>query len=187
MDRIEGMTTLLAVVEAGSLSAASRKLRVPLATVSRRISELETHLKTKLLNRSNRRVTLTDAAAAYVQACRRILDEVEEAERVVSGEYREPKGGLAVTASMVLGRVHVVPIATAFLSAYPEILLRLRLTDRVVSLQEEHVDLGIRIGALPDSGIVARRVGSVRRVVCAKSRISRQLRQPRNAARPGRS
>jgi DNA-binding transcriptional LysR family regulator len=167
MDRIEAMTTLLAVVEAGSLSAASRKLRVPLTTVSRRISDLEAHLKTQLLNRSSRRVTLTDAAETYIQACRRILDEVDEAERVVSGEYRAPQGELTVTASMALGRLHVVPVAAAFLKAYPDILLRLRLSDRVVPLQEEHVDLGIRIGALPDSGIVARRIGSVRRVVCA--------------------
>ena len=92
MDRIEAMTTLLAVVEAGSLSAASRRLRVPLTTVSRRISELEAHLKTQLLNRTSRRVTLTDAAETYIQACRRILDEVDEAERVVSGEYRAPQG-----------------------------------------------------------------------------------------------
>jgi DNA-binding transcriptional LysR family regulator len=167
MDRIEAMTTLLTVVEAGSLSAASRKLRVPLTTVSRRISDLETHLKTQLLNRTSRRVTLTDSAETYIQACRRILDDVDEAERVVSGEYRAPQGELTVTASMVLGRVHVVPVAAAFLKAYPDILLRLRLSDRIVSLQEEHIDLGIRIGALPDSGIVARRIGSIRRVVCA--------------------
>jgi DNA-binding transcriptional LysR family regulator len=167
MDRIEAMTTLLAVVEAGSLSAASRKLRVPLTTVSRRISDLEAHLKTQLLNRTSRRVTLTDAAETYIRSCRRILDDVDEAERVVSGEYRAPQGELTVTASMVLGRVHVVPVAAAFLKAYPDILLRLRLSDRVISLQEEHVDLGIRIGTLPDSGIVARRIGSVRRVVCA--------------------
>jgi DNA-binding transcriptional LysR family regulator len=167
MDRIEAMSTLLAVVEAGSLSAASRKLRVPLTSVSRRISELEAHLKTQLLNRTSRRVTLTDAAESYIRACRRILDELDEAERVVSGEYRAPQGELTVTASLVLGRVHVMPVAAAFLKAYPDILLRLRLSDRVVSLQEEHVDLGIRIGPLPDSGIVARRIGSVRRVVCA--------------------
>ena len=105
MDRIEAMTTLLAVVEAGSLSAASRKLRVPLTTVSRRISDLEAHLKTQLLNRTSRRVTLTDAAETYIQACRRILDDVDEAERVVSGEYRAPQGELTVTASMALGRV----------------------------------------------------------------------------------
>jgi DNA-binding transcriptional LysR family regulator len=167
MDRIEAMSTLLAVVEAGSLSAASRKLRVPLTSISRRISELEAHLKTQLLNRTSRRVTLTDAAESYIQACRRILDELDEAERVVSGEYRAPQGELTVTASLVLGRIHVVPVAAAFLKAYPDILLRLRLSDRVVSLQEEHVDLGIRTGPLPDSGIVARRIGSVRRVVCA--------------------
>jgi len=167
VDRIEAMTTLLAVVEAGSLSAASRKLGVPLPTVSRRVSELEAHLKTQLLNRSSRRITLTDAAKSYVQACRRILEDVDEAERVVSGEYRAPRGELAVTATMVFGRVHVIPVAAAFLKAYPDILLRLRLNDRIVNLQEEHFDLGIRIGVLPDSGIVARRVGSVRRVVCA--------------------
>jgi DNA-binding transcriptional LysR family regulator len=167
MDRIEAMRTLLTVLEVGSLSAASRKLRVPLTTVSRRISDLEAHLKTQLLNRSSRRATLTDAAESYVQSCRRILDEVNEAERVVSGEYRAPQGELTVTASMVLGRAHVVPVAAAFLKAYPDILLRLRLSDSVISLQEEHVDLGIRIGPLPDSGIVARRIGSVRRVVCA--------------------
>jgi DNA-binding transcriptional LysR family regulator len=167
MDRIEAMSTLLAVVEAGSLSAASRKLRVPLTTVSRRISELEAHLKTQLLHRSSRRVTLTDAAQSYIQACRRILDELDEAERGVSGEYRAPQGELTVTASLVLGRVHVVPVAAAFLKAYPDILLRLRLSDRVVSLQEEHIDLGIRVGPLPDSGIVARRIGSIRRVLCA--------------------
>jgi DNA-binding transcriptional LysR family regulator len=167
MDRIEAMTTLLAVVEAGSLSAASRKLRVPLTTVSRRISDLEAHLKTQLLNRTSRRVTLTDAAETYIRSCRRILDDVDEAERAVSGEYRAPQGELTVTASMALGRLHVVPVAAAFLKAYPDILLRLRLSDRVISLQEEHVDLGIRIGPLPDSGIVARRIGSVRRVVCA--------------------
>jgi DNA-binding transcriptional LysR family regulator len=117
--------------------------------------------------RTSRRVTLTDAAETYIQACRRILDEVDEAERVVSGEYRAPRGELTVTASLAFGRVHVTPVAAAFLKAYPDILLRLRLSDRVVSLQEEHIDVGIRIGALPDSGIVARRIGSVRRVVCA--------------------
>lgn len=167
MDRFEAMSTLLAVVEAGSLSAASRRLRTPLATVSRRLSELEAHLKTRLLNRSSRRLTLTDAGAAYIAACRRILDQIEEAEHVASGEYRSPTGELAVTASMLLGRRHVVPVAAAFLDAYPQVMLRLRLTDRLVNLQEEHLDVGIRIGALPDSTMMARQVGTVRSVVCA--------------------
>jgi DNA-binding transcriptional LysR family regulator len=167
MDRFEAMATLLAVVDAGSLSAASRRLRTPLATVSRRLSELEAHLKTRLLNRSSRRLTLTDAGAAYIAACRSILDQIEEAEHVASGEYRSPTGELAVTASMLLGRRHVVPVAAAFLDAYPQVMLRLRLTDRLVNLQEEHLDVGIRIGALPDSTMMTRQVGSVRQVVCA--------------------
>jgi DNA-binding transcriptional LysR family regulator len=167
MDRLEAMSTLLAVVEAGSLSAASRKLRAPLATVSRRVSELEAHLKTRLLNRSTRRLTLTDAGEAYIEACRRILDQLDEAEHIAAGEYRSPKGELTVTASMVLGRRHVVPVAAAFLEAYPEVLLRLRLADPIVNLQEEHVDVGIRIGALPDSSLITRQIGSVRLVVCA--------------------
>ena len=98
MDRLDAMATLLAVVEAGSLSAASRRLSTPLATVSRRLSELEAHLKTRLLQRSSRRITLTDAGAAYIEACRRILDQIEEAERTASGEYQSPKGELTVTA-----------------------------------------------------------------------------------------
>ena len=159
--------TFLAVVDAGSLSAASRKLGTPLATVSRRVSELEAYLNTRLLNRSSRRLTLTVSGEAYIQACRRILDQLDEAEHIASGEYRSPKGELTVTASMVLGRRHVVPVAAAFLDIYPEVLVRLRLTDQVVNLQEEHVDLGIRIGALPDSSMIARQIGSVRLVVCA--------------------
>ena len=167
LDRIAAMSTLLAVVEAGSLSAASRKLRTPLATVSRHISELEAHLKTRLLNRTSRQLTLTDAAEAYIEACRRILDQIDEAEQIASGEYQSPKGELTITASLALGRRHVVPVAASFLDAYPDVLLRLRLADRVVNLQEEHVDVAVRIGALPDSSMVARQIGSVRQVVCA--------------------
>ncbi len=167
MDRLEAMATLLAVVEAGSFSAASRRLGTPLATVSRRLSELEDHLNTRLLHRSSRRITLTDAGAAYIEACRRILDQIDEAEHIASGEYRSPKGELTVTASLVLGRRHVVPVAAAFLEAYPEVWLRLRLTDQVIDLQEEHIDLAIRIGALPDSGLIARQIGTIREVVCA--------------------
>src|SRR5437763_13829995 len=111
VDRIEAMSTLLAVVEAGSLSAASRKLRVPLTTISRRISDLEAHLKTQLLNRTSRRVTLTDAAQSYIQACRRVLDELDEAERTVSGEYRAPQGELTVTASFGVRPCRVVGVS----------------------------------------------------------------------------
>ncbi len=168
MDRFASMSTLLAIVQTGSLSAASRRLGTPLATVSRRISDLEAHLGTRLLNRSNRSVTLTDAGAGYVESCRRILAEVEAAERTVSGEYQAPRGELVVTAPMVLGRVHVLPVASAFLAAYPDIVLRLRLSDRAFNLHEEHVDVGVRLGNLPDTtSLVARRIGAVHQVICA--------------------
>src|SRR6185295_14872661 len=139
MDRFESMTVLLAAVETGSLSAAGRKLGMPLATVSRKVSELETHVRARLLSRSTRRLTLTDAGRAYVEACKRILEDVHEAERAASGEYSEPKGDLIIAAPLVFGRLHVLPITTEFLKAYPEVDVRLLLGDRVVNLLEDHV------------------------------------------------
>ncbi len=132
MDRLEAMATLLSVVETGTLSAASRRLGTPLATVSRRLSDLEAHLGTRLLDRTSRRVTLTEAGTSYVASCRRILDEVEEAERAAAGEYRTARGDLTISASTVLGKLHVVPTVTAFLDAYPDITVRMQLTDRTV-------------------------------------------------------
>src|SRR5262245_32360774 len=137
MDRIESMTTLVAAVEAGSLSAASRKLGMPLATVSRKVSELEAHLRTRLVNRTSRRLSLTDAGRSYVAACKRILDDIDEAERAASGEYSAPRGDLTITAPIVFGRRHVLPVVLEFLRAYPDIDIRLALADRVVNLHEE--------------------------------------------------
>jgi len=114
------MSVLVAAVEAGSLSAASRKLGTPLPTISRKVAELEAHLGTQLLIRSTRRLRLTDAGASYVEACRRILEEVSEAERAASGEYTAPRGDLLVTAPIVFGRLHVLPVVTAFLAQFPE-------------------------------------------------------------------
>jgi len=167
MDRLDSMAILVAAVEAGSLSAAARRLRTPLATVSRKVSELEAHLKTRLLIRANRRVALTAAGESYVAACRRILEEVDEAERTAAGEFSAPRGELAVAAPIVFGRLHVLPITLAFLRTFPEIDIRLALADRMVNLMEEHIDAAVRIGALPDSSLVALRLGAVRRVVCA--------------------
>jgi DNA-binding transcriptional LysR family regulator len=166
MDRFDSMSILVTAVEAGSLSAAARRLGTPLATVSRKVSELEAHLKTRLLNRSSRRLTLTDAGRSYVASCKRILEDIEEAERAASGEYSAPKGDLIITAPISFGRMHVLPVVTAFLKAYPDIDIRLGLADRVVNLLDDHVDLAIRIGALPDSAMIATRVGAIRRVVC---------------------
>ncbi len=160
------MSLLLKAVEAGSLSAAARRLGAPLATVSRKVSDLEAHLGTRLLIRSTRRLALTDAGRAYVAACKRILEDVEEAERAAAGEYRSPKGDLTITSPVVFGRLHVLPVVMAFLDAYPEIDIRLALADRIVNLLEDHIDLAVRIGELPDSSFVATRVGAIRRVTC---------------------
>lgn len=167
MDRLDAMSLFVSTVEAGSLSAAARRAGMPLATVSRKLSDLEKHLKTRLLNRSTRRLTLTDAGQSYLVACRRILDEVGEAERAAAGEYLSPTGELVISAPVVFGRLHVLPIVTDFLAAYPQVDIRLTLSDRITQLVEEHIDLALRIGELPDSALVAMRVGSIRRIVCA--------------------
>ena len=167
MDRLEAMSVIIAVNETGSLSAASRRLRTPVATVSRKVSDLEARLKAELFQRSSRRLTLTDAGRSYIEACKRIIEQVEDAERAVSGEYRVPKGDLAVTAPWGLGHMHLLPIAVEFLDAYPDISLRMVLTDRVVNTVEENIDVSIRIGPLPNSSMIATRIGSVRLVLCA--------------------
>jgi DNA-binding transcriptional LysR family regulator len=147
MDRLEAMSVLVAAVETGSLSAASRKLRTPLPTVSRKLSELEAHLGTRLLIRSTRSLTMTDAGLAYVAACRRILEQVGDAERAAAGEYSAPRGELMVTAPIAFGRLHVLPVVDDFLAAFPEISVRLVLADRNVHLIDDDIDMAVRIGA----------------------------------------
>lgn len=167
MDRLGSMALFVTVAEAGSLSAAGRGLGMPLATVSRRLSDLERHLGTRLFNRSTRRLELTEAGRSYLAACRRILEEVEEAEQSAAGEYSQARGELVVTAPIVFGRLHVLPVVVDFLAAYPEVDVRLTQSDTLRRLVEEHIDLAVRIGHLPDSSMVATRVGSIRRVACA--------------------
>jgi DNA-binding transcriptional LysR family regulator len=171
MDRLEAMTILLKVVDKGSFSAASRNLGVPLATVSRKINELERHLGTRLLMRTTRKVALTDAGSAYITSARRILDEIDETERAAAGEFHVPRGELLLTAPLLFGRLHILPIVTEFLAAYPEINIRLLLSDRNLHMIEDHVDMAVRVGHLPDSGMVAVRVGSMRTVVCASPKL----------------
>lgn len=171
MDRFEAMTILLRVVDTGSFSAASRNLGVPLATVSRKVAELEAHLGAKLLTRTTRRLALTDAGSAYVNSAKRILDELDETERFAAGEFHAPRGELVVTAPVMFGRLYVLPVVTEFLTAYPDINVRLVLADRNLHLLDDHVDMAVRIGDLPDSNMVATRVGSMRTVVCASPKL----------------
>jgi DNA-binding transcriptional LysR family regulator len=166
MDRLEAMNILVSVVESGSFTAAGKRLGVPLPTVSRKLAELESHLSARLLTRSTRRLALTEAGKDYVAACRRILVEIGDAERKAAGEFVSPKGELALTAPIVFGRLHIVPIAAAFLETYPDIAVRMVLSDRNAQLLDDRFDLAVRVGALDDSSMIATQVGAVRRVVC---------------------
>ncbi|KUO66745.1 MAG: LysR family transcriptional regulator [Alphaproteobacteria bacterium BRH_c36] len=167
MDRFESMTIFVAVVEAGGFSAAARRLGVPLATVSRKVSELEELLRAQLLTRSTRKIALTEIGQQHYETCRRLLEELDEAERLASGEYRAPRGQLIVAAPVGLGRFYLTPIVAEFLRSYPDVDIELRLADRVVNLVEEGVDLALRVGELPDSRLIAVRLGTISHVVCA--------------------
>lgn len=167
MDRFEAMRTLIAAIDGGSLSAASRSMGVPLPTVSRRVSDLEAQLGTQLVVRTSRKLILTEAGSAYVAAVRQVIEQLSEAERVASGEYRAPRGELLITAPIMFGKLHIAPLVHEFLGVYPDVTVRLVLADTFVDLIDNHVDIALRIGTMPDSSLIARRVGQVRWVVCA--------------------
>ena len=167
MDRLEAMSILLSAVESGSLSKASRKLGLPLATVSRKVADLEEHLRASLLIRSAKGLELTPAGRTYVTGAKALLEQLSELERTAAGEYTEPRGDLVVTAPIMFGRLHVLPVVTRFLEAFPEVAVGLVMTDRVTHLLDDRVDVALRIGALPDSSLMATRLGAVRHVLCA--------------------
>jgi DNA-binding transcriptional LysR family regulator len=167
MDRLEAMRLFVAVGDAGSLSAAARALKIPLPTVSRKLAQLEEHLGVRLVVRTTRKFVLTEPGRTYLESCRRLLGEIETAERLAAGEYEAPRGRLHITAPIVFGRLHVLPIALAFMKAYPDVELRLALVDRIADLIDEGIDVALRIAHLADSSLIAARVGAVRLVTCA--------------------
>jgi DNA-binding transcriptional LysR family regulator len=167
VDRIEAIRTLIAAVDEGSLSAASRKLNVPLPTVSRRVSDLEAYLGSQLVVRTSRKLLLTETGENYLHVVRQVLEDLTEAERVASGEYRAPRGELIVTAPIMFGEKHVAPLIYEFLRSYVDVTVRLVLFDSVIDLVESRIDVGVRIGHFPESTLIARRVGEIQWVVCA--------------------
>jgi DNA-binding transcriptional LysR family regulator len=166
MDRLDAMAILVAAAEAGSFSAAGRKLGIPLPTVSRKVADLEAHLKTRLFLRSTRKLVLTEAGVGFLAAAKRILESVAEAEAQAANEYSMPRGELTLTAPLVFGRLHVLPVVNEFLQQFAEINVRMTLSDRNVSLIDDQIDVAVRIGALPDSTLMAVNLGGLRRVVC---------------------
>ncbi|MBL8643253.1 MAG: LysR family transcriptional regulator [Rhodospirillaceae bacterium] len=169
MDRLDAMRVLLAVVDAGSLSAGSRKLNAPLPSVSRKVADLERHLGTNLIIRTSRNLQLTDAGRDYVQAARRIIADLEEAERRASGEYETPRGLLTITMPLEFGNRYVLPVALDFVDKHPEVTLNVLSLDRTVHLVNEQVDIAIRLGDLTDSSLYAVKIGEFRLLTCASA------------------
>ncbi|MBS0561983.1 MAG: LysR family transcriptional regulator, partial [Proteobacteria bacterium] len=166
-DRIDTIAIFVAVAELGSFAAAARRLNRTPAAVTRAVAALEQTLRTRLLNRTTRSVALTDDGSRYLDACRRLLAAYDEVSGIEPAESSEPHGVLHVTAPAAFGRLHVLPAIEAYLRRHPRVEVRALLLDRVVSLVEEGLDVGVRIGDLPDSSLRAVRVGSVNRAVYA--------------------
>lgn len=167
MDRLHSMGVFVAVAEEESFAAAARRLNMSPPAVTRTIAALEDHLGIKLLTRTTRFVRATDAGLRYLESARRILAEADEADEAAAGVHASPRGQLVVTAPVLFGCMHVMPGIVEFLARYPEVSVNAVFLDRVVNLLEEGIDVGIRIGELPDSTMRAIPVGSVRRVICA--------------------
>jgi DNA-binding transcriptional LysR family regulator len=167
MDKLRAMETFVRIVEAGSLTAAAEALGMSVPAVVRSLAGLERAVGVRLLNRTTRRSSLSDEGREYYERCKRVLAEVEAADAALSSRRAVPKGRLRLTASVMYGRMHVAPLVADFMAKYPAVEVELLLLDRVVDLVEEGIDTGLRIGQLPESSLVAQRVGETRRVVCA--------------------
>jgi len=166
MDRWQAMRIFTKVAETGSFAETARHMHMSAPAVTRAVAALEEAIGARLFVRTTRSVKLTEAGGRYFDDCRRILSDIVEAEAAAAGSYARPSGTLAVTASALFGQMHVLPIITEYLDAYPTMSARTLFIDRPVNIIEEGVDVAIRIGRLPDSGFTAIKVGEVRRVVC---------------------
>ncbi len=167
MDRFDALTAFVAIVDRGGFAPAARQLGLAPSAITRQVAALEDRLGVRLLTRTTRSVTLTDAGARFLERARRILAQLREAEDSAQSERARPTGRLTLTAPAVFGRLHVAPLVADFLAQHAEVSARLLLADRTINLVEEGVDLAIRIGHLPESGLVAKRLGETRRVVVA--------------------
>lgn len=178
MDRLGGMAVFAAVVEAKSFSAAARRLGVSKSAVSKQVARLEQRLGARLLNRTTRRLALTEAGMAFYEHCARILAEAGEAELAVTRLHGRPRGTIRINAPMTFGLMHIAPAVSDFLAENPELRVDMVLDDRFVDLIDEGFDVAVRIGALADSSLVARRLAPVRTVVCGAPDYFRRRGEP---------
>ncbi|MTD95032.1 LysR family transcriptional regulator [Hyphomicrobium sp. xq] len=171
MDHFRAMKAFIAVADAGSLSAAARRMGAPLANISRLLAQLEGQLDCVLIERTTRRMALTAAGRDYLDACRHVIETLEASEGRIAGQSEELAGTIAITAPVSFGRLQIVPLVAEFLSTHPRLDARLLLSDRNIDLVEEDIDVAVRIGDLRDSGLLAQRVGSLRLVAGAAPRL----------------
>jgi len=167
MDKLKAMSTFVAIAEEGSLTAAAKAIGSSLPVVVRRLAALEAHLGVRLLNRTTRRISPTEEGRRYLAQCRQVLAAVAESEQALAHEAGEPSGHLTITAPVLYGQMYIAPAVTTFVQRYREMRVSLLLLDRVADLLEEGFDLGVRIGILENSSLVARPLATVRRVVVA--------------------
>ena len=182
MDRLQTMSVFVAVAEEAGFAPAARRLKLSPPSVTRAVAELEARLGCRLLHRTTRSVQVTEAGQRYLADCRRILAEVEEADRHAASLHAAPRGRVSVSASALFGRMIVTPILLDLLDRYPEISITSFFVDRVVHLAEEGIDVAVRIAELPDSGLSAIRVGRLRRVLCASPDYLAARGRPRSPA-----
>jgi DNA-binding transcriptional LysR family regulator len=167
VDKLEAMRTFVAIADAGSLTRAARAQGRSLPAVVRSLAALEAEVGVRLFHRTTRRIALTDSGRRYLERCREAQALVDEAEAELRAEQTEPQGNLTVTAPVLFGERHVATGVTAYVERYPQVSVQLQLLDRVVNLVEEGIDVGIRIGPLEDSSLIAQPVGSMRRLTVA--------------------
>ncbi|HTZ71010.1 MAG TPA: LysR family transcriptional regulator [Acetobacteraceae bacterium] len=182
MDRLDAMSAFVAVADLSGFAAAARRLRLSPAAVTRAVAQLEQELGLTLLHRTTRAVKLTERGALYLASCRRILEDVRDAERLARGEHGAPRGTLVIAAPLMFGRLHVLPIMTGLLRRHADLSARLLLADRMMHLAEEGVDAAVRIGNLTDSALRTVTVGEVRRVLVASPDYLAQRGMPANPA-----
>ncbi|MEW8437714.1 MAG: LysR family transcriptional regulator [Candidatus Thiodiazotropha taylori] len=178
MDKLQAMATFVQIAEHGSLTAAAQVMDKSLPSVVRVLASLEDSLQVRLFNRTTRRIALTEEGRLYLDQCRKILADVEEAERSLGQHQSELQGLITVTAPIRFGEMHVAPAVSAFLKRYPKTRVNLTLHDRLVDLLEEGVDIAVRIAHLPDSTLIAKPVSSVKQVVCASPALLEQVGVP---------
>jgi DNA-binding transcriptional LysR family regulator len=167
MNRMHEIEVFIAVAEAGSFAGAARRLHLSPPAVTRAIAALEDRLGARVFQRTTRNVTITDIGARFLEVARRVLSDLEAAEREAMGETTVPQGHLTLTASVTFGRSALAPVVGAFLAGHPRVSVSVLLLDRVVNLVEEGVDLAVRIGDLPESRLIAKRFGTVHRILVA--------------------